>query len=112
MIYQSVQYTNDDGEQVTVMDPIDGSSKKFRGHAVIGIRVPQSPHPLEHPITFPIPNAQTIEEAFAQFKEARDQEGPKVAEKIVNQMKEAAQEAQRHEQSQIVVPNVQIFRMI
>lgn len=105
MIYQNIHYTNDEGEQISETKPIDGSESKFRGHAIVGIRVPQSPHPLEHPITFPIKNAKNIEEAFSNFKSSRDEEGPKVAEKMINQMKEEAQEMQRQKQSQIVVPN-------
>jgi len=103
MIYKHVVYKQetDDGEEqmVTVKEPIDGGDDLFFGHAMIGIRV-QTGATFEHPVLFPIPEAKTIQEAYEKFETSRDEECPKQAKSIIEDM----QKQMETDQSKLIVP--------
>jgi len=103
-----IQETEVDGEterlMITAYEPIDAPGGEYAGHAMIGIQTPQGT--LEQPIMFPI-EADSIQEAFGKFKEARETEAPKEARRIITEMQNQMRQQQEEERNRIVVPGMQ-----
>jgi len=99
---------DEDGNQkrITAEEPIDGSTPTYDGHAVVGIETPMGM--MERPLTFPIPGAKNVEEAFEKFDEAKKVEGPIAAKRMIQDMKEQMMEQQERQRSKIIVPGANV----
>lgn len=91
-------------KQIIAEEPVDCDEPIiFSGQAVIGLRTNEGV--MQQPITFKIPGVRTIEEAFEKFNEAREEEAPKEAQKVVEAIQAKMREAHEQQRNQIVLPN-------
>ncbi|MDP6438705.1 MAG: hypothetical protein QGH74_03630 [Candidatus Brocadiia bacterium] len=104
MIYKREEYIEENPEDqkfpvkhIDVLDPLDGSAKKFIGHVTLGLQTPMGVQQI--PVSFEIP-AETTTEAFRRFVEAAE---PKLAE-TQKGLEEELQRLRQESSSRIVRP--------
>ena len=85
-------------KQVEQMSAIDGSSKKFVGRVSLGLETPMGVQTM--PVSFEI-EADTVEDAFAQFETRAGEEVERAKKELENQI----QELRRQSQNRIVTPD-------
>jgi len=105
MIYKRENFVEENSDsrqfpvkQVEQMSAIDGSSTKFVGRVSLGLETPMGVQTM--PVVFEI-EADTIEDAFAQFETRAEDEVERAKKELENQM----QELRRQSQNRIVTPD-------
>jgi len=84
--------------QIEQMSAIDGSSTKFVGRVSLGLETPMGVQTM--PVTFEI-EADTVEDAFAQFETRAEAEVERAKKELESQI----QELRRQSQNRIVTPD-------
>ena len=104
MIYKREEYVSEDEQDakfpvkhIEVLEPTDGSKKKFMGQVALGVQTPFGIQQV--PITFEIA-ADTIEEAFQKFGQSAEPE----IEQMRRALEEEIQRARQEASSRIVRP--------
>lgn len=105
MIYYEQEYHNEQGQTVIQHHIEDGMPPSdFPEFLGVGyIKIPTPMGTIEEKIRVPI-RASDLREAFTKFNDTMEKEGPKAAQEAVNAIKQKIMEAQKQQQSKIVVP--------
>ena len=105
MIYKREEYVEEDTEdqkfpvkRIDVLDPVDGSGKKFIGQLALGMQTPLGVQQI--PVTFEI-EADTVQQAFEKFAETAEPRIEETRQQIEEELRKVRQEAS----SRIVRPS-------
>ena len=97
MIYKREEYIEENDQdqkfpikRIDVLDPIDGSAKKFVGEVVLGLQTPVGVQQI--PISFEIP-AATVQEAFQKFGDTAQPRIDEARKQIEDEIRKIRQEA-------------------